>query len=35
MSVTAIISRATDKPLHYDVQGGYITASVSLSKPNY
>lgn len=32
MSVIAIISRSTDKLLHYDIKGGYITASVSLSK---
>ena len=35
MSVTAILSKATAKPLHYDAQGGYITANVSLSKSNY
>ena len=31
-TILAIISRATGKPLHYDVEGGHITASISLSK---
>ena len=28
----AIISRATDRPLHYDIQGKHVTANVALSK---
>ena len=31
-SVLAIISRATGRPLHYDIEREHITANVSLSK---
>lgn len=32
VSVTTIINTATGNPLHYDVQGGYVTAAKSFSK---
>lgn len=32
LTVLAIISRTTRRPLHYDVEEGHITANVSLSK---
>ena len=33
--VTFILSLSTGKPLHYNVQEGYITASIALSRKNH